>query len=278
MTGGKTKAINDIVKLEETAKELRRIVLRLSYEKNKGHISSALSIIDILTVLYWNVLNLTPKNANSPSRDRFILSKGHAALALYAVLFKRDLISSKELESYGENGTILGVHPEFELNGVELSTGSLGHGLGVGAGIALGLKNDALNSKVFVLISDAECQEGSVWESALFSSHHKLDNLNVIIDYNKVQAFGKTNEITNLESLPDKWRAFGWNTYSTNGNDIRSLTKTFSKKNRNRNPNVFICNTITGKGVKFMEGQFKWHYLNLDKEKYSNSMEEVKAK
>ena len=261
--------------LKEKAKLLRKEIITMAYYGKGPHISSSLSIVDILTVLYWDILKISSKNVSSQKRDRFILSKGHAVSALYAILAHKSFFSKDLLKTYGKNSTILAGHPEHLVPGIELSTGSLGHGLSVGVGMTLASKLDNKSYRVFVLISDAECQEGTIWETVLLASHHKLNNLYTIIDYNKVQAFGKTNDVVNLEPFAKKWKAFGWNVLEIDGHDIKSLQRAFIVFPENKRPTAVICNTIAGKGVSFMENQIKWHYHNLDETLCKRALEEI---
>lgn len=268
--------MNDkILELENKAKKIRRKIIEVSFNANTAHISSSLSIVDILTVLYWDVLKINPKKLNDANRDRFILSKGHAVTALYAVLYYKKILSEELISSYGKNGTLLAGHPEHLVPGIELSTGSLGHGLSVGAGIAYANKIDNRKSKVYVLLSDAECQEGTIWESVLFSSHFKLNNLVAIIDYNKVQAFGKTNKVINLEPFAEKWKSFGWDVAEINGHNIKLLNKQLNKTSSKNKPRVIICHTVAGKGVSFMENKILWHYHNLTELEYKQALKEL---
>jgi transketolase len=267
--------MSSVIDLLSIAKAIRRDVIRMSYEGHGAHISSCLSIVDILTVLYFGVMRVDSKNAEMTSRDRFILSKGHAAAALYATLARRGFFSEDLLKSYGSDDTKLACHPEYGwLPGIEFSTGSLGHGLPVGCGMAMGARLNRVNARVFVLMSDAECNEGSVWEAALFAAHHDLDNLVVLIDYNKFQAFGRTASVLGIEPFGDKWRSFGWEVIEVNGNDIYGLIDALSQSVRFK-PTVFICHTIAGKGVSFTENQLRWHYHNLDKSSYERAMKEL---
>lgn len=251
-----------MINLEEKTKELRKTIFRTICKGGGGHIPASLSIAEILTVLYYNVLNIDPKNPKDPQRDRFILSKGHAGVALYAVLADRGFFDKWHLDTFGRRGTILGGHPDMHKTpGVEASTGSLGHGFPFGAGIALAGKMDRKDYRVFVLLSDGECQEGSVWEAAMFASQHKLDNLIAIIDYNKLQAIDWLDKVVSLKPLADKWRSFGWEAREVDGHDISRLQDIFKNipfiKDR---PNAIIANTIKGKGVSFMENAPIWHY------------------
>ena len=248
--------------LKEKAKELRGVIFESICKGGGGHIPASLSITEILTVLYYKVLKVDPKDAKNPDRDRFILSKGHASVALYAILADRGFFAKGELEKFGRMGSILGGHPDmYRVPGVEASTGSLGHGFPFGAGIALAGKLDQKLYRVFVLLGDGECQEGSVWEAALFAPQHKLDNLIAIIDYNKIQAMDYLDKIIALEPLADKWEAFGWAVREVDGHDVRALEETLqSTPFVKGKPNLIIAHTIKGKGVSFMENVPIWHY------------------
>lgn len=264
-------------KLKQLSSEIRKQVLTISYKAGVGHVGSALSVVEILVALYFEILNIRPKQPKWPLRDRFILSKGHAVNALYPILSERGYFPKKYLKSYCINGGKLGEHPEIShVSGIELPTGSLGHGLSVGAGVAFGAKKRNLSYRSYVLLSDAECNEGETWEAALFSGHHKLDNLITIIDYNKVQALGKTHEVLDLDPFAQKWQAFNWEVEEVDGHDIGQLIKTFRrvpfKKNK---PSMIIAHTIRGKNVSFMEHVLAWHYLSPTKDHYDEALKEL---
>lgn len=265
--------------LKQKANEIRSQVLKMSYEGIGAHISSCLSIIDIMVVLYYNCIRIKPKSKKDNKRDRFILSKGHAAATLYAILADKGFFDKSLLSSYGQENTLLGDHPEYgKIPGIELSTGSLGHGASVACGMAWAAKLNKYNSKIFALLSDGECQEGSVWEAALLAGHQKLDNLVFIIDYNKLQAFGRTKNVLNLDPLPQKWRSFGWTAIEIDGHNIKAIQKTLMPIPRSKNkPTVIIAHTIAGKGVSFMENRLKWHYLNLTKEQYKRALNQLQV-
>ena len=256
---------------------IRRIVLEQSKRAGVGHIGSALSIADIIASLYSGVVNLPAPD--DPERDRFILSKGHAALALYAALHLRGLVTRDELDTYCGDGTLLGVHPEHALTGVDVSTGSLGQGLSIGTGIALAARMQGSRRRAFVLVSDAECNEGSVWEAAMFAAHHRLSNVIAIVDVNKQQALGYTDDVLSMSPLADKWRAFGWDVHAVDGHDIEALTETMSaiaaREQDEGPPHVLIADTTFGKGVSFMEGQIKWHYLPMSDDEYARALREI---
>ncbi len=256
------------------AREVRRIIITEARRANVGHIGSALSVADILTALYSGVLEVP--RPDDPERDRFILSKGHAALALYATLFLRGWISEETLQSHCSNGSRLGVHPERGVTGIDFASGSLGQGLPVGAGSALAARLDRSTRRVFVLLSDAECNEGSVWEAAVFAAHHHLSNLIAIVDVNGQQALGKTRDVLDMSPLADRWRAFGWDAHIVNGNDITAIQAVLrSLDTAVGQPHVLLANTVFGKGVSFMESQIKWHDLPMSDEEYQRALAEV---
>lgn len=253
---------------------IAKIVLEQSKRAHVGHIGSALSIADLIAVLYGNILHIsTPDN---PDRDRFILSKGHAVLALYAAFFLKGWISEKQLNTYCENGSLLGVHPERELTGIDFSTGSLGQGLSLGVGAALAAKLENSSRRIFVLISDAECNEGSLWEAIMFAAHHKLSNLIAIIDLNGQQAIGYTKEVLNLSPMRDRWQAMGWNAKEINGHDREEIQQTINSLDNNfEKPHVIIAQTIFGKGVSYMENKIKWHYFPMSDPEYQQALQEI---
>lgn len=251
-----------IADLKKKATELRRMVFSSICKSGGGHIPASLSIIEILTVLYFKVLNIDPEEPKNPGRDRFILSKGHAGVALYACLAEKGFFPKAYLNAFGKKGSILGGHPDMhKIPGVEASTGSLGHGFPFAVGLSLAGKMDKKDYRVFVLIGDGECQEGSIWEAAMFSAQQKLDRLIVIIDYNRIQAMDRLDAIVSLEPLVDKWSSFGWQVREVDGHDMQNLEKVFRGvpfvKDK---PNLIIAHTIKGKGISFMENMPIWHY------------------
>jgi len=244
------------------AKKVRGKIIEMSHKTGAAHLGSALSCVDILVALYWDVLNIDPQNPKNPERDRFILSKGHAASALYATLAFRGFYPVEDLELYAKDGGLLAEHPLPEsIPGLEVATGSLGHGLSIGAGMALASKIKKENYRVYVLISDGECNEGTTWEAALFASARRLDNLVVIIDYNKWQATGRSKEIMALEPLDRKWDSFGWNTHIGDGHNMDEMTHILKNiPDGSGRPVAIVAHTIKGKGVSFMEDDNNWHY------------------
>ncbi len=254
--------------LKHKAQRLRKTIFKVICQGGGGHIPACLSIVEILTVLYHQLLRIDPDNPKEADRDRFILSKGHASVALYAVLADKGFISFEELATYGHPGTVLGGHPDmYKVSGVEASTGALGHGFGFGVGMALAGKMDAKDYRVFTLLGDGECQEGSVWEAAMFAPQHKLDNLIAIIDYNKLQALDKLENIVSLEPLADKWTAFGWEVREVDGHDVTALLNVFQAVPfESGKPSLIIAHTTKGKGISFMENVPIWHYRLPDTE------------
>lgn len=249
-------------------KNIRTNILKITYKAKSAHIGSCLSIVEILSVLYDKVLK---------KKDRFILSKGHAALALYCILFEKKFISSKILNSFGSDKTTLMNHVSHKVNGVEFSTGSLGHGLPVAVGKALKFKINKEKNKVFVLISDGELNEGTTWESLLFACHHKLENLNIIIDYNKIQSMDFVNKVINIEPLKEKLLSFGCDVYEVNGHNESAIQKILLKKNKQK-PKVVIANTIKGKGISFMENNNLWHYKSPNLQELKIALNEIEKK
>lgn len=263
--------------LNRVCKLVRRDILNISYNAHIGHVGSALSVVEILTTLYFRVMKLKPKDPQWEKRDRFILSKGHSAAAYYSVLYRKGFISEKELNTFCKDGTRLLVHPEWNgLPGVEHGTGSLGHGLSVGVGMAYAGKLLNKDFNVYVLISDSEIEEGTTWEAALFAAHHKLDNLTVILDYNGTQAMGRVKEILDIEPLDKKWRSFNFDVKIANGHDIGVLEKAL--KVRIKKPRIVIAKTVIGKGFSFMENDFRWHYYDPKPEHLAAALKELSIK
>jgi len=228
---------------------------------------------DILAVLYSGILNISPETIHSPDRDRFILSKGHACAGLYAVLADRGFFPVDWLETFYQNGSKLAGHATSSVPGIEVSTGSLGHGLSIACGMALAAKRDGQCYRIFTALSDGECDEGSVWEAALFAAQHYLGNLTVIIDYNKIQSLGNVCDILGLEPLGAKWEAFGWSVAQIDGHDHEQLIETLVKAHEeSRKPNCVIAHTVKGKGVPFMENQLLWHYRSPSPDEFSRAL------
>ncbi|MFN8525563.1 MAG: transketolase [Chloroflexota bacterium] len=261
---------------EALAAAIRVSVLRQSLRANVGHIGSALSVADIVATLYSGILRA--QSPDDPERDRFILSKGHAALALHAALHLRGWLTHAQLSSFCADGSPYGVHPEIDALGVDFATGSLGHGLSMGTGAALAARMQRSARRAFVLLSDAECNEGSVWEASMFAAHHRLSNLVAIIDLNGQQALGATNEILRITNMAERWRAFGWDAYEVDGHDHDALLSCYRALDFEHGPpHVLVAKTVFGKGVSFMEGQLNWHYYPIDQAQYERALADVEA-
>ncbi len=261
---------------QEMAWKIRKHALSMTYRSGASHIGPALSIADIVAVLYSEVLKLNPKQPDWQDRDYFILSKGHAGIAVYAALALRGFFPEAELEHYYANGSNLCGHVSHKnVPGVELSTGSLGHGLAVGNGLALALRMDKRPNRVFVLLGDGECDEGSIWEAALFAGHHRLSNLVAIIDHNKMQAMGDCSSVANLEPFEDKWKAFNWRTKRVDGHQHDALRHALEPGLTQDSPTCIIADTIKGKGISFMENNLLWHYRNPSEQIVKQALEEL---
>ena len=265
-----------MVDFQEFATRLRVEALRMVHRAKSGHLGSALSIADILAVLYGGILNLDPSHPEWPDRDRFILSKGHGASTVYAALAERGFFPKEWLETYYLDDTHLPGHVTHSVPGIEASTGALGHGLPIGSGMALAGKYDNKGYRVCVVLSDGDCDEGSTWEAALFAHQHKLDNLVAIIDYNKIQGYGRTSEVIDLEPLPDKWQAFGWSVREIDGHNHAEIEKALQAVLfETGKPGCIVAHTIKGKGVSFMEDDVAWHYRSPDDEQLKQALAEL---
>jgi len=256
------------------AKKIRINSLKMVHKARASHIGSALSIADIVAVLYSEILKLNPSNVIDSSRNRFILSKGHACIAVYSALHEMGFISKQEILTYGEDFSWLMNHISHKVSGVEFSTGSLGHGLPVSVGKALAAKIHNKKWRVFVLLSDGEMDAGSNWEAFMFASHHELSNLTVIIDYNKLQSLDSVSNTLELEPLKEKLESFGCNVFQIDGHNHDSLKEAL-KFRHSKKPTVVIANTVKGKGVSFMEGEVKWHYKNPNDEEFKAGLLEL---
>ncbi|NDV58030.1 transketolase [Bacteroides sp. 519] len=265
--------INDSILL---AKEIRKRSLQMVHQANASHIGGAFSMADILAVLYTSVLKNDASNPDWEDRDRFILSKGHACVALYSVLCLRGYFPVDLLDEYGKDGSKLLSHTTHYVPGVEISAGSLGHGLPIGCGIALAAKYKKKSYRTYVLVGDGEMDEGSNWEALLLAAHQKLDNLCLIVDYNKIQSLGNTNEVLNLEPLKSKFEAFNWNVIQINGHNHCDILKAFTEAEKIKGkPTVIIADTIKGKGVSYMENELLWHYRAPNKEQLEIASKEI---
>jgi transketolase len=264
--------------LAEVCTRLRLRVLDMINRADSSHIGTAFSMIELLAVLYWQTLRVRSNEPNWPDRDRFILSKGHGCAGLYAVLAERGFFPRDWLDSYYHNGARLAGHATHSgVPGIELSTGSLGHGLSVATGMALAAQRDGRPWRSFVLLSDGECDEGSTWEPMLFAPHHRLDNLIAIVDYNKIQSLGTVAEVINLEPFADKWRSCGWAVREIDGHDLGAVSEALNtvpfKRGR---PSCVIAHTTKGKGVSFMENDLLWHYRSPQGTEYDAAVAELK--
>lgn len=263
--------------LADVARDLRYQITQLSHHAGTPHLGSALSCVDILVAAYWRALRIDPQRPDDPNRDRFILSKGHAASALYTVLAARGFFPESLLDGYARPGSPLAEQPAPHCApGVELATGSLGHGLPVGIGMALAARLQKRDYRVFALLSDGECNEGSVWEAAMFAPAQRLGRLVVIVDYNKWQATGRSNEVMSLHSLADKWRAFGWNATEVDGHHLGELVHALSANfPADGAPTAIIAHTVKGRGISFMEDDNNWHYRIPTAEEVDAAAEEL---
>jgi transketolase len=248
--------------LDERSRALRRLVVRALDKGQRGHIGSSMSLIEILRVLYDDILRFRPQEPKWPDRDRMILSKGHGCLALYVMLADKGFIPLESLDTFCHRDSILGGHPESnKVPGVEASTGALGHGLSIGVGMALAARLQRRDSRVFVVTGDGEINEGSIWEAAMSAGKHKLAHLTVIVDYNKLQSAGPTREIMDLEPLADKWRAFGFQPVEVDGHDVAALRAVLGRLPLAADrPTAVICHTVKGKGIPFAENDAGWHH------------------
>lgn len=263
--------------LKVHAQSIRNRVLKMVHNGKSSHVGTALSAVDILTVLYFKIMSIDPGQPKNPARDRFILSKGHGCTAQYATLCERGFIDEKVLETYYQDGGLLPGHATHDsVPGVEVSTGSLGHGLSLAVGMAYAAKLDGKKYRTFVVMGDGECNEGSVWEAAMAASHWKLDNLVVIVDHNKLQGCGSPAEVMGLEPFVAKWQAFGWNARELDGHDIEALVEALNLLPAEKGkPTVLIAHTVKGKGVSFMEGKVEWHYKSPDQTQLQQACEEI---
>ena len=263
----------------DLAQNIRIHAIKMVTQSNSSHIGSSLSMADILAVLYMDILRVDPKQTDWPERDRFILSKGHAAAGLYAALALRGFFPMVWLERFCQEGSLLMGHVSHHVPGVELSTGSLGHGLPVCCGLALAGKRQQSSYRVFVILSDGECDEGSNWEAALFAAHHKLDNLVAIVDANKLQGFGHIEEVLALDPFAKKWDAFNWAVQEVDGHDHYALRALLQRTPfESGKPSLLIAHTIKGKCVSFMEDQLAWHYKSPNPEQLSQALKQLGEK
>ncbi|MEO1496801.1 MAG: transketolase [Planctomycetota bacterium] len=267
----------DADEVDDLAHRLRVHTVEMTHRAKSSHVGSSLSMAELLAVLYGRVLRIDPQNPEAPDRDRFILSKGHACAALYATLAERGFFPLSWLESFYHNGAKLPGHATAKgIPGIEVSTGSLGHGLPIATGMAWAAKKAGAMHRVYCLLSDGECDEGSNWEAALFAPHHLLGNLTVIVDYNKIQSLGHCDKVCSLEPFTDKWAAFGWRVESIDGHDTVAVERALRSAHEHaEQPTCVIANTVKGKGVSFMEDSLLWHYRTPQGEEYEAAMAEL---
>jgi len=267
----------EAVDTKKLALQIRKHAVMMTCQGKSSHVASVLSMADIVAVLYGKIMNFRPNEPDWPDRDRFILSKGHAGAGVYAALAETGFIPVEWLKQHCKNGSKLCGHvSHIGIPGVEFSTGSLGHGLPIGAGMAYAGRKAAKKHRVFVVLSDGECDEGSNWEAILFASHHHLSNLTVIVDYNKIQSLASVEETLSLEPFADKWRAFGWAVHEVDGHDHESLIQVLEfDPQDNGSPTCIVAHTTKGKGVSFMENSVLWHYRSPQGEEYQAAMKEL---
>ena len=253
--------------LDRRSRDIRAQIIHVLRHGGRGHIGTSLSLVEILRVLYDTVMRYDPKNPRWPGRDRFILSKGHGCITQYVMLQEKGFFPADEMTKFCKFDGILGGHPDPKVPGVEVSTGSLGHGLPIAVGMAVCAKRDAASHRVFAVLGDGECNEGSVWEAAMSAAKHRLDNLVVMVDYNKQQSYSTTYEVLDLEPFADKWRAFGFATEEVDGHDVAALERLLARVPFEAGrPNAIICHTVKGKGVAFAENDLKWHHKSTIKD------------
>lgn len=270
-------AETQVSELRQIAKEIRRKSLEIIHRAGSGHPGGSLSAADIMTALYFGVMRYDSKNPQDPNRDRFVMSKGHATGVFYSVLARAGYFADEDLVSYRRIGSKLNLsgHPHPKTPGVEIATGSLGQGLSVAHGIALGARLDSSDYKVYVLMGDGEVQEGQVWEAAMSASKFNTNNLVAIIDFNKVAQDNITKDLKDIEPLEDKWRAFGWDVHRIDGHDMDQVYKVLTLPLHESKPRMIIADTIKGKGVSFMEGKTSWHGVAPSDEDYEKALKEL---
>ena len=255
--------------LTSTTANVRRRVLELAHQADKGHIGSALSVADVVTVSLDYVRGL---GTASPARDRFVLSKGHAAMALYANLAARGLLSPEDLDQFCRDGSLMATHPMAALPGIDFSTGSLGQGITFAVGAALAGVKAGDDRRVFCILSDSELNEGSTWESALIAAHHRLSSLIVILDLNGQQALGRTRDVLSVDGVPGAWASLGWRVAQVDGHKPRAIAEAIEDALRSEGPHILVATTVAGSGVPFMEGRVEWHYLPMTEEQFTAAL------
>ena len=257
----------------------RKRLVEVVYNAKAGHIGGDLSCLNVMTALYSEVMNISPAQVNDPDRDRFILSKGHCVESLYTVLESRGFIKPELTDTLGKFGSVLSGHPTIDVKGIEVCSGALGHGLSIGAGMALAAKMDKRSYKTFVMMGDGEQGEGSIYEAAMAGHQYKLDNLVAIIDRNHLQISGNTEDVMALDSIRERWSAFGWDVKEMNGDDMQSILDTFASIDyANRKPHLLVSNTTKGFGVSYMENVASWHHGMPNEEQYQQAIAEISAR
>lgn len=268
--------MESIARLRQISIEIRRQIVTMIYSARMGHMGGSLSSVDILVALYFHVMRYNPANPADPTRDRFVLSKGHSVECLYAILAKAGFFHESKLKEYGSFGTILYGHPTRKVPGVEIPSGSLGHGLSVGVGMALAAKRGGLSNRVFVLMGDGEQAEGSVWEAAMAAGHYHLDNLTAIIDANRLQISGPVTKVMNSSPLGPKYEAFGWSVKEVDGHNMERLVQVLDALPWEQGrPNLLIARTIKGRGLSFMENDASWHHKTPSKNEYLDALRQL---
>ena len=269
---------NRVSALKLTAEQIRRRLVEVVYNAKAGHIGGGLSSVNVLTALYFEILNVDPQNPAMAGRDRFVMSKGHCVEALYSVLEARGFLTKEMVDTYGTYNTKLAGHPTKKVPGVEINSGALGHGLSVGVGLAIAAKMDKAPYRTYVLMGDGEQGEGSIYEAAMSASHYKLDNLVAIIDRNGLQISDTTENVMALEPIRDRWEAFGWDVIDANGDDMQSLLDSFGAVDyADGKPTLIISHTTKGHGVKLMENVLKWHHGVPSAEEYEQALADIDA-
>ncbi len=277
MESSTSSVVSDIAELRRISKELRKKSLEIIYQAGSGHPGGSLSAADLIAAIFFGQMRFDPKNPKDPTRDRFVLSKGHCTGLLYSTLSMAGLFDASKLSDYRKINSelFLSGHPHPKTPGVEIATGSLGQGLSVGNGMALGARLDGLDYKVYVLMGDGELQEGQVWEAAMSSVKFKLDNLTAIVDYNKLAQDSATKDLKDLEPLEDKWKAFGWHSVRIDGHNMDEIVNALNQKPPAGQPKVIIADTVKGKGVSFMENNTSWHGVAPSTEDYEKALKEL---
>lgn len=262
--------------LKITCKRVRRALVKMIYDSKSSHIGTGLSMVEALAILYFRILNIDPKNPKDPKRDKFILSKAHGSAALYATLAERGFFGPDMLAKYYVDGGCLPGHLDrLSAPGIESSGGSLGHGLGLGIGMAIANRYDKNPGRIYVMLGDGECNEGSVWEAFMLAPQLKLNNLTALIDFNFIQSLGRTNDILDQSNLAERLRCFGWEAENIDGHDLAALSARFEQAPPADRPRAFVMQTVKGKGISFMEDKLLWHYRSPNPEEYKLALEEL---